>query len=330
MGASARGKDGDMARISEKRLLVKIARMYYERDMTQARIAARFGMSRYKVQRLLKKCRKTGVVHILIRPAPGEFADLEKGIEEKYGLRDAVVIETPPSNKLPAVTRELGAAAAEYLCGAIQSNERIAVGIGTAVYETVNALQHRARPRVKGMEVVQGFGGLGDANYEEHVTVLTQRLAAWLGAYGFIMPAPLVVGSPAVRKVLYEDPGISGVLNRARSATLALVGMGAIKAWPRKSGPAIIRRYPELADMPALGAVGDINLRFFDRQGRAVQSDFDARMVGLSLAELKSINMVVAVAGGRVKFEAIQAALKGGLLSVLVTDSMTAERLIEA
>jgi DNA-binding transcriptional regulator LsrR (DeoR family) len=317
-----------MAQMDEIRLMVKIARMYYQQDMTQAHIASRVGLSRQKIQRLLKRSRETGVVHILIKPAIGAFAEMERRIEDRYGLRDAVVAETVAYESPPVVTQEVAAAAAEYLCRVFRSHDRIAVSWGSHVRQTVSALYHHPRPNVKDVAVIQGFGGIGDANDEEHVTFLTQQLAAWLGAPGYIMPAPALAGSSQARRAFCKDPSVSHVLEKARKATLLVTGIGTPAAATRLlKGFGLA--HPELAGMPIDRAAGDISLRFFDCQGRAISCDFDERVVGLTLREFHKIGMVVGVAGGAGKLHAIAAALRGGHVNVLVTDHVTAARLLE-
>ena len=317
-----------MAGIAEKRMMVKIARMYYDRDMTQAQIAARVNLSRQKVQRLLNKSRSTGIVHILITPAMGGFPDLERRIEEKYGLKDAVVIEPTDYNSMPTTVRETGAAAAEYLCGALHSGDRIAVAWGQSIAEMVYALYHHARPNVTGLEVVQAFGGLGDATYPEHITVLTQNIATWLGAQCTMMPAPAIAGSVGSRRAFCGDPDVALVLDKARSANIAVVGIGAMKVTGiRTTG--VFARYPELANLADLGVAGDVNLRYFDKDGRPVRSEIDDRLIGLALKDFKKIDMVIGVAGGAGKVEAVRAALLGGFLNVLITDQVTAQKLLE-
>jgi DNA-binding transcriptional regulator LsrR (DeoR family) len=44
---------------------------------------------------------------------------------------------------------------------------------------------------------------------------------------------------------------------------------------------------------------------------------------------MQSIGLVVGVAGGLAKFRAIQAALRGKLVDVLVTDHVTAKQLLQ-
>ena len=50
----------------ELRLLVKVARFYYEDGLNQDAITARLGLSRSKVSRLMAQARETGVVQISV------------------------------------------------------------------------------------------------------------------------------------------------------------------------------------------------------------------------------------------------------------------------
>ena len=55
----------------------------------------------------------------------------------------------------------------------------------------------------------------------------------------------------------------------------------------------------------------------------------DERVIGIELAQLKRVPRAIAVAGGPGKTEAIRAALLGGWINCLITDTYTAERLLE-
>jgi DNA-binding transcriptional regulator LsrR (DeoR family) len=77
------------------------------------------------------------------------------------------------------------------------------------------------------------------------------------------------------------------------------------------------------------GAIGDICLRYFDKQGKSIQSEVDDRVVGITLDELKKIDRVVGVTGGPQKEKVIRAALFGELINVLITDQQCAKKLLE-
>lgn len=319
-----------MTKTDDRRLQAKIARSYYERHETQAEIAEHLGLSRQKVQRLLKKSRKDGVVDILINPAAGSFPKLEFSLEERYGLRDVVVCETTNYEDMRVITREIGDAGADYFLGLVRSGDRIATTWGKSVRDMLDSLYHRPAPDVKDIVVVQAFGSLGEATYGEHITALTQKMAAYLGAECIMLTAPMVAGNARSCKAFYGDPGTSAVLDLARSATLTVFGVGGINdldtyplEWPYVE-------IPSAREMQKLAAAGETNLRFYDAEGKAIESDFDRRVVGLTLEEIKAIDTSLCLAGGDGKLEAIQVALESKLMDIFITDHVTAQKLLAA
>ena len=58
-----------------------------------------------------------------------------------------------------------------------------------------------------------------------------------------------------------------------------------------------------------------------------MKSSLDKRIIGISEESIKIVPRRVAVAGGAKKFKAIKAAVLGGWVNVLITDSKTAEKL---
>jgi DNA-binding transcriptional regulator LsrR (DeoR family) len=99
------------------RLLAKVARLYYEQDMTQAEISGRLGLSRQRVQRLLSNARQEGIVNIAIHPIMGFFSELERSLEARFGLSEALVVETSAPDNQNTVAREIGSGAADYMAG---------------------------------------------------------------------------------------------------------------------------------------------------------------------------------------------------------------------
>ena len=80
--------------------------------------------------------------------------------------------------------------------------------------------------------------------------------------------------------------------------------------------------------MAARGAAGSICARFYDRDGAMLRSGQDACTLSIELDQLALVPTKFAVAFGREKIDAILAAITGGLLNHLATDSDTADALI--
>jgi DNA-binding transcriptional regulator LsrR (DeoR family) len=110
---------------------------------------------------------------------------------------------------------------------------------------------------------------------------------------------------------------------------VAFVGIGAPTPDSVVMNDGSIITPQELEDLLQRGAVGDISLRFFDTYGQPVESDVNARVIGITLEQLAQVKRVVGVAGGADKQQAILGALRGNLVDVLITDSVTAAQLLE-
>jgi len=143
------------------------------------------------------------------------------------------------------------------------------------------------------------------------------------------LPAPGVAGSLAAAEAYSGDPFVAAALERGAAAKLAFMGIGAPRRDSILMGQGTIVQWPELLELQQRGAVGDINLRYFDGQGRLIPSELNDRVVGLTLDQIRGVDTVVGVAGGKAKLKAIQGALQGKLIDVLVTDHKTAEMLVE-
>src|SRR5690606_28962667 len=93
----------------------------------QANIAAALNISQAKVSRLLKRAVELGIVRTTVMVSPGLHTDLEDGLEERYGLREVVVIDVEQDDDQSAVISAIGAAAASYLEASLSGTERIGV-----------------------------------------------------------------------------------------------------------------------------------------------------------------------------------------------------------
>jgi DNA-binding transcriptional regulator LsrR (DeoR family) len=312
-----------------ERLLVKVSRFYFEQELTQSEISKRLRISRQKVQRLLKQAKDQRIVQVTIRPVIGAFPELERDLENRFGLQEAVVIETTNFEDQFVVAREVGVGAADYLMRVIKPRDSIVVSWGGSLLGMVNALYGSVqRSNLNGVKVIQGLGGLGDPNKEVHAADLTRRLAQVLGGEAVLLPTPAVAGSPEARDTYFEDPFVRNILEQAQSANLAVMGIGAPRLDSILMREGKIVSLQDLESLKQYGAVGDINLRFFDKNGKIVQSNFDQRVIGLTLNEIQKIELVVGVAGGAAKVPAIRGALAGKLVDVLVTDQITAQQVL--
>lgn len=310
----------------QQRLIVRVARMYHEHGINQPRIAQQLHISQARVSRLLKRAEELGIVKVTVEAPAGGFTDTEERLVERYGLADAVVVEAASSDE-PAIISAIGVAAASYLDDVLLRHERIGISSWSAtLLAMVNAMSTRRQPVAE--SVTQVIGGVGVPRAQVQATRLTEELARITGGTPQFLTAPGFVSSAALSQAMLAEPYVKAVVESWSSLTVLLAGIGSLEPSPllRESGNAI----PQ-ADQEALrqvGAIGDVCLRFFDADGREVPSEIGPRVVGIPSDLLRNVPRRVGVAGGQRKHAAIRAAIVGGWVNVLVTDTDTAASLL--
>ena len=315
-----------MSRTDELRMMLRVAQLYYEDKLKQSEISQRLYVSQATVSRLLKRAEKEGVVRVTIAAPRGTYPQYEAALRERYGLNEAIVAECYEERE-EAILSAIGAAAAHYLEATLSEGDVIGISSwSVSLLRLVDAI-HPIK-QIRAERVVQILRGIGDPSVQSHATQLTMRLAALTGAEPQLLPAQGVVSSSAARLVMVGDPYVRAAMDQFRRLTVALVGVGALQPSVMLANSGNAFTDAELRDLARRGAVGDIGLRFFDRQGRSVHGPLDERVISITLEELKSTPRVIGVAGGKRKVEAIRACLVGKLVNALVTDKFTAEELL--
>lgn len=314
-----------MTRIDELRLLAKVARMYYQHGLRQTEITQRLNVHQSTVSRLLKRAEKEGIVRITLSVPSGAHPELEEALQASYGLREAIVVDSIEDEE--QIVRDLGAAAAFYLETTLRPTDVVGISAWSAALLAMVEAMHPMQ-RSRGAQVVQILGGIGNPGAESYATHLTRRLANLVAGTATLLPAPGVVGSAEAKRVLLGDRYVRDATRLFRRVTLALVGIGAIEPSKVLAASGNIFSPQELDMLRARGAVGDVCLRFFDEAGGPVATPLDDRVISIDLPQLRRVDRVVGIAGGRRKTVSIRGALRGSLVNVLITDRATAERLL--
>ena len=316
-----------MARRDELRLITKIARLYYERGIRQAEIAAQLDLSQATVSRLLKRAEEERIVRITVSVPHGAFTELEEELQAAYGLKEAIVVESGEDEE--QIMRDIGAAAAYYVETTLKSGETIGISSwSSSLLAMVDAMH--PLPRSISTKVVQILGGVGNPSAENHATHLTRRLASLTRGEATFLTAPGITGSAEMARIYLEDPFVRPTIEQFEQVTLALVGIGTVEPSKLLTSSGNIFNAAELDLLRERGAVGDICLRFFDQHGTPVLTPLNDRVIGMRLEQLQRVPRSVGIAGGRRKLQAIQGALRGRWINVLITDRATAAALVEA
>jgi len=306
--------------------LARVARMYYEQDLTQAEIAKSLGVSRSQISRWLTEARDLGIVEIRIRGLWSRVAELQSRLERRFPLKEALVMDRGGLGYMQAV-QGLGVLAANRLAELLEGRTTLGIAWSTGVYQVVSALRSA---RQKGVTVVQLMGTVGSVNPLLDGPDLTRWLAQTLSGRYRYLPAPLLASTPEARDAIVSAPAVRDAIALAERADIALVGIGAVSP-PTMSSlfNAHLLSEDDLQAIAARGGVGDVCGYFYDAEGRLLDLELHRRLIGVSWEALTRMPVVMGVAGGRRKAPAILGALRSGVIDYLVTDSDAAELVLE-
>jgi deoxyribonucleoside regulator len=152
-------------------------------------------------------------------------------------------------------------------------------------------------------------------------------IAQKAGGHATLLPSPAILERLETKKAIEGDRTVGGVLGMARGASAYLysAGVADITSVHVDSG---YLTASEIASLVEQGAVGDVIGRYITAEGVVVDSELDARTLGLGLEELRSADTSILVIGGEAKHAIARAIVTSGLCSVLVTDEHTAQALL--
>jgi len=299
-----------------------VARRYYIDDKQKNEIAEEFGISRFKVARLLDEAKSSGIVRIYV-DMPSEI-DLPLGEEvaKRFGIHRVIAVRAFDDDP-DVIASASGSAAAQYLSSILGPGDILGISWGRSLTYAVDAVSEPSST-----DIVQLVGGLRAGELDISGVELVRRLSEKTGGRAFPLHAPLMVSTAAMASALREDPSLGEAIGRFASLTVAAVGIG---SWnPPKSALFSEFTSEERDDLISLGAAADVCAFVLDSDGNPIVSDALERAIGITVDELRRVPEVIAIAGGHQKIDAITAALKSGIVNTLITDSTTATGLLDA
>jgi DNA-binding transcriptional regulator LsrR (DeoR family) len=136
----------------------------------------------------------------------------------------------------------------------------------------------------------------------------------------------MVLADPATAAALRAQSQIAAAMSYFDKVTVAVVSVGSWEAGISTVHDALTDE--ERAHYAGLGAAAEMSSHLFDARGRLVGRDLGERCITIDTDRLRRIPEVLAIAGGKRKAAAIDAVLRSGLVTSLVTDIAAAEHLL--
>ena len=309
------------------RLIYRVLVMYYGERKTQAEIGKLTGHSVAKVNRLIRLGRETGMVEITLRPLYAEAMNLEHDLIAQTGLVEAMVVPTA-SEDYDLNLAAVGQAAASFLLAHLKDGDTICITGGKGLSALVEGLKP---DRSYEVTVVPATGLVQSRHYID-VNHVASVMATRLGGKAYQIHAPMFADSVEQRDVLRKVSAVREVLDKARQATIAVVGIGSVLApgssylafgpqgGPHNSGAAVGEAVAE----------GELLAHLTAKDGQLVAGYApNELLVGLTPADLRTIPFSFGIAAGPLKVGPIRSVLRGGYLKAMVTDEKTSTGVLE-
>lgn len=237
---------------------------------------------------------------------------LEEELSEKLGLNQVIIIPGD-SDTDDTVRRELGRAAAHVLAQHLNQNDMIVAVSGGTIMANVAEAIHFTQPTVT---VVPARGGLGE-KVENQANTIAATMATKLGGKYRMIHVPEGVSEEMLGVMVANNSNILTVAHMIKHADVLIHGIGQAREMA-------VRRGFDAEFVSTLinsGAVGEALGHYCTLEGKNI---YITSSVGLHLDDLADIGLVVAVAGGQSKAEAIVAVTSAGGQDVLITDESAA------
>ncbi|MGV8972405.1 MAG: sugar-binding transcriptional regulator [Rhodoglobus sp.] len=301
----------------QRHLIATLARQYYFEDRSKSELANAFGISRFKIARLLEQGREEGIVTIEINDGDEYRPTLSAELAHHLKLVECVVVragDTEEENR-----RLLARAAAAHITGQVHEGDVLGFSWGRTLV-SIGAQLEELPPST----ILQLTGTVGNDFAQSPVEVI-RRIAGRSNVETMAIFSPLFATSEDAARSLRSDPAIQQAMALYEKLALAVLSIG---SWD----PPISQLFDMLSpadhdELAREGAKAEMAGIFLRQDGSLIEATVAKRRISVSVPELLATPRVLAVAGSAEKVGAIAAVARSGLVTSLITDDKTAAML---
>lgn len=307
----------------------KIATLYYMGEQSQGEIAAMFGISRFKVARVLKRCRELNIIEFRINNKPHYYKNLEAQIEELLSVNRCIVVS--PGSTMLESKAAVGKAAAKYLEDSLKDGMMVGFDWGS----TLQTMVHEFTParKYKGCLFVQISGSVASQSVQDNSYMdghdIVKILAAKAGADWSLFPTPYIVQEKMLRDMLLKEKSIKNHISKFDKLDMAFFGVGSRRS---EYFLPFYRNYlttDECAQLINENSVGELFSNSLDINGNVQQSLITDRVLTIDMETLKSIPDTVVLASGQEKTQSLIAGARGAYYKTMIITEIVALSIIE-
>lgn len=308
----------------KKKLLAKIAYMYYEQEMTQAQIAKELDIYRTTVSRMLSQAKAEGIVEIKINHFDASLFELEEQLKHAFNLTAVEIVPNESDNSEEAKEEQLAEAAGAWIRRHLSDDMVIGLSWGASVGRAVNRIDPK---QLSNVSVVPIVGGPSHINSRYHVNTLVYELARKFNGQSLFVNATVIQETKELAEGIFNSKYFHDLKEYWKRLDLVIVGVGGPLSYHKSQWRDLLSQ-ADYEELKLREAVGDCCCRFYDGYGKLLNGPLNQRTIGLSLAELARVPQTVGIARGVSKARSIAPLLEKGYLKTLITDQETAQEIL--
>jgi deoxyribonucleoside regulator len=303
--------------------LVEIGRLYYEEEMTQAQVAKKMDISRPMVSKLLAEARRQGIVRIEIKSPLESDGNLLAQLKARFGLKDGLIVPVGSADE-NLMFRLIISQTARFLEQQLPDLKKIGLGWGHSIGALIDELRPMAPQNGNDGVVCPLMGSAPNAIKWFQPNELTRMFAEKTGYAPYYLHAPAFPMSAPNRQLFEDTDQYQQISSLWADLDAAVLGVG---TYPSVPDQATAARFGGL--LKERKAVGMIATYYYNREGELISGDNDI-VIRIPLEFLRRAKRVYLISGGQKKISTTWGALRTGLVTHLVTDELTARRILES
>ncbi|MCY7016194.1 sugar-binding transcriptional regulator [Streptococcus sanguinis] len=308
-----------------KKLLAKIAYLYYIEERSQSYIAAETGIYRTTISRMLAEAKKEGIVKIEIEDFDTRLFHLENYVKEKYGLKGIEIVSNLVDESPADLEERLAQAAAGMLRGLIKDNDKVGFSWGKSLSLLA---EHSSSKHLTNVHFFPLAGGPSHIHARYHVNTLIYSMAGKYHGDCRFINSTIIQEDEQLTNGILASKYFEDLKSSWQELDVAVVGIGGQVDTRNRQWLDMLTSEDFLA-LESHAAVGEICCRFFNKKGDMVYQHLQNRTIAISLENLKKVPLSLAFAYGSQKSAAILAVLRAGYVNHLVTDEATILKMLD-
>ncbi len=308
--------------------IFRIANLYYGHGLTQEKIAKLMNISRSQVSRLLERAVELGIVKFDVSiPTDMDYEELANNLSSELKLAKIIIAPVEPEldGNDELIRTAIAKAAAKHLDGLLKDCKNIGIGWGRTVYETSLLLEKHKTPSSK--VFVPLLGTSGDNVPSLQINSIIDRFSERYNAQG-IYTNMLTIRDASVRLSQTEQKRFDNLKKLWSRLDVAVFGLGAKPKDENELFSELSVGY--IDSITNSGIVADILAQFFCSDGMVFYDKQQYTLTSYDISLLASLKNSVCLAGGDDKVDGIIAAANNKYFKTLITDSLTAKKLLYA